>query len=53
MSIMHILFILNRIPERAIFISGLILMIIGTAIWIPLGSDKPSIEIVGMLLRVS
>jgi len=28
-------------------------MIIGTLIWLPLGSDKPSIEIEGMLWRLS
>ncbi|XP_065891982.1 major facilitator superfamily domain-containing protein 8-like isoform X2 [Dysidea avara] len=42
-------YILKWIPERTIFISGLILMIIGTGIWLPVGPDKPSVEIIDVL----
>ena len=38
----------NRVSERLMFISGLILMIIGAVIWMPLGPDKPDVELTGL-----
>jgi len=36
-----------RIPDRIIFVSGLIVMIFGMIIWLPLGHDKPDVQMTG------
>ncbi|XP_065891984.1 major facilitator superfamily domain-containing protein 8-like isoform X2 [Dysidea avara] len=49
LSFMSTRFILKCVPERVVFIGGLILMIVGMVIWLPLGPDKPPIQMTDVL----
>ena len=41
------------VPERLVFIGGLVLMIVGMVIWLPLGPDKPPVQMTGDTFRTS
>ena len=40
-----------RVPERIVFISGLVVMILGMIIWMPLGHDKPVVQMTGVRIH--